>query len=64
MGKAQVSLGIDVGGTKVAAGWVDASGRLLGWSRIPAEPDLEPLAMTRRIVDQAVELMARHGVQP
>ncbi len=64
MGKAQIRLGIDVGGTKVAAGWVDDTGRLLGWSRIPAEPDLDPMAMTRRIVDQAAELMARHGVEP
>jgi glucokinase len=45
-------LGIDVGGTKVAAGWLGHDGRVLGLEQIPTPPtaDLIPalVALTRR----------------
>ena len=60
----RVRVGIDVGGTKVAAGLVDVGGRLLGWSRWPSRPELGALAMTERLVDQVAELLEKHGVAP
>jgi len=57
-----VKLGVDVGGTKVAAGLVDAEGRLLGWSRIDARPELPPAEMVARIAEQATALLDELGV--
>ncbi len=36
-------VGIDVGGTKIAAGWVDAAGTLSGYTRSPAPQDSRSL---------------------
>jgi glucokinase len=57
-----IQLGIDVGGTKVAAGLVDAEGRLLGWSRIDAGPQLPPAEMVARVADQVAALLDQLGV--
>jgi predicted NBD/HSP70 family sugar kinase/GNAT superfamily N-acetyltransferase len=57
-------VGIDVGGTKVAAGLVDSGGRLLGWSRRASRPELGAPEMTALIVEQVAELLEEHGVAP
>jgi glucokinase len=54
------AIGIDIGGTKIAAGVVTEAGRVLDRTRVPTPPDEEPatLAALFAAVD---ELLARHG---
>lgn len=54
---AQVTLGIDVGGTKIAAGAVDPDGRILERVQVPT-PAQDPDAIVRTIVDLARRLGA------
>ena len=45
-------VGVDVGGTKIASGWVDAAGALSGYTRSPAPQDVRSLVSA---IVQAVE---------
>ncbi|MEN9325128.1 MAG: hypothetical protein RL414_882, partial [Actinomycetota bacterium] len=55
------SIGIDIGGTKVLGGVVDASGKILATSRRDT-PKQGGQALTQTIADVALELMKEHQV--
>lgn len=55
LGRKGLAIGIDIGGTKVAAGVVDAEGRILRQSR-RATPGTDPRAVERVIVELVTEL--------
>jgi glucokinase len=55
-------LGLDFGGTKLAAGLADETGRLLGFQRCPTDPDSGPdgaIAAMRRLVETFLSSSAR-----
>ena len=55
------TIGIDVGGTKVLGGVVDANGKILATARKDT-PRQGGRALTQTIADTALELMAEHSV--
>ena len=55
-------MGVDIGGTKVAAGVVDEAGRVLERSQVPT-PSHDPRAVEDAIVDAVERLRARHAVE-
>jgi glucokinase len=55
------AIGVDVGGTKVAAGVVDDTGQILAWAQ-RATPFHDPRAIEKTIVDLVAELRAGHEV--
>ena len=55
-------MGVDIGGTKVAAGVVDESGRVLERSQVPT-PSHDPKAVEDAIVDAVERLRARHQIE-
>ena len=57
----EVALGIDVGGTKVALGLVDAEGRLSEASRIENRAARGAVDLLRRVADEARRLAATAG---
>jgi glucokinase len=57
-----LAIGVDVGGTKVAAGVVDEAGRILARTRRPT-PSTSPGDVERTIADVVAELRADHEVQ-
>lgn len=56
-----LAIGIDIGGTKVAAGVVDEGGRLLAESRLPTPSD-DPAALMALVAEVVTELRAAHDV--
>ncbi|MCW2539761.1 MAG: glucokinase, partial [Frankiales bacterium] len=56
-----LAIGVDIGGTKVAAGVVDAAGRILDSTRRPT-PSHDVSDTERAIADAVNELAARHDV--
>ena len=58
----RLSVGVDIGGTKVAAGVVDESGRVLERSQVPT-PSHDPQAVEDAIVESVQRLRARHHVE-
>ncbi|WP_007516306.1 MULTISPECIES: ROK family glucokinase [Pseudofrankia] len=56
-----LAIGVDVGGTKVAAGVVDGRGRIVGSVRRPT-PGHEPALVADTIAEVVGELRARHAV--
>ncbi|MDY7093965.1 MAG: ROK family protein [Acidobacteriota bacterium] len=65
VGEQPLSLGVDIGGTKVAAGAMSANamagGALFGWSSAESRPDLEPAAMVVEVVRQVEQLLESLG---
>lgn len=57
-------LGIDVGGTKIFAGLVDAEGALLATHRMEARPDDSPQTLIQRLLDQQQFLCDECGADP
>jgi glucokinase len=57
-----LAIGVDVGGTKVAAGVVDEAGTILARTRRPT-PSTSPGDVERTIADVVAELRADHEVQ-
>lgn len=55
-------LGIDVGGTKIALGLVDASGRQVAGDRIPTHAEAPPAVTVQRMVDRVHALMDEAGI--
>ncbi|MFO7173839.1 MAG: ROK family protein, partial [Bacillota bacterium] len=55
----QYAIGIDLGGTKVAAGVVDGQGRILGRSHRPTEVDRGREAVLENTVQAVREALAR-----
>jgi len=60
-------VGIDVGGTKVATGLVDAKGKVVDWDRldwdeIPGWRELSAEELTEHMVERLVVLVEKHGV--
>jgi glucokinase len=55
------SIGVDVGGTKVAAGVVDDTGEVLAWTQ-RATPSRDPRAVERTIVELVAELRTGRDV--
>jgi len=58
----RLSVGVDIGGTKVAAGVVDESGQVLERSQVPT-PSHDPKAVEDAIVDAVNRLRARHRIE-
>ena len=61
LGRKGLAIGIDIGGTKVAAGVVDADGRILSEAR-RSTPGSDPRAVERVIVELVEELGAGHRI--
>lgn len=61
LGRRGLAIGIDIGGTKVAAGVVDAEGRVLAEAR-RSTPGSDPRAVEQVIVDLVLELGAGHRI--
>ncbi len=61
LGRKGLAIGIDIGGTKVAAGVVDADGRILSDAR-RSTPGSDPRAVEQVIVELVEELSAGHRV--
>jgi glucokinase len=57
-----LTIGVDVGGTKIAAGVVDASGRLMATTRRDTPSD-DPTKIEDAIADAVRELQASHEVE-
>src|SRR6478609_8498869 len=55
------AIGVDIGGTKIAAGVVDDEGRILAQTRRDTEPD-DVASIDRAIADVYAELSAQHEV--
>lgn len=55
-------LGIDIGGTKIALGLVDESGKQVVGDRIPTQPEDPPAVTVQRTLDRAQQLMDEAGV--
>ncbi|WP_069386826.1 ROK family glucokinase [Cellulosimicrobium cellulans] len=55
------AIGVDIGGTKIAAGVVDDEGRILAQTRRDTEPD-DVASIDRAIADVYAELSAKHDV--
>ena len=58
----RLSVGVDIGGTKVAAGVVDEAGRVLERSQVPT-PSHDPKAVEDAIVDAVDRLRERHAIE-
>lgn len=56
------AVGVDIGGTKIAVGVVDAQGRILSKVRRPTEP-LNPASIDAAIADAVAELSATYDVK-
>ncbi|WP_445154664.1 ROK family glucokinase [Arthrobacter sp. Hor0625] len=61
-GGSGLAIGVDIGGTKVAAGVVDAEGRILSQAR-RSTPGTDPRAVERVIVELVEELGAGHRIR-
>ncbi|AFR28510.1 ROK family glucokinase [Arthrobacter sp. Rue61a] len=61
LGRRGLAIGIDIGGTKVAAGVVDADGRVLAEAR-RSTPGADPRAVEQTIVELVDELSAGHRI--
>src|SRR5690606_41604803 len=61
-GASALALGIDLGGTKIAAGVVDASGRILGRGHRLTQPQEGWEAVVDRMVAAGEEALAQAGV--
>ncbi|MEE2569586.1 ROK family glucokinase [Pseudarthrobacter sp. J64] len=61
LGRRGLAIGIDIGGTKVAAGVVDAGGRILSEAR-RSTPGGDPRAVENVIVELVAELSAQYRV--
>ena len=61
MNAEDLTIGIDVGGTKIAGGVVDASGRVVAEARRES-PAAHPAAIADSIADMVTELRTRHEV--
>jgi glucokinase len=61
LGRKGLAIGIDIGGTKVAAGVVDADGRILSAAR-RSTPGSDPRAVEQVIVELVEELGAGHRI--
>lgn len=61
LGRKGLAIGIDIGGTKVAAGVVDADGRILSEAR-RSTPGSDPRAVEKVIVELVEELGAGHRI--
>lgn len=61
LGRRGLAIGIDIGGTKVAAGVVDAEGRVLAEAR-RSTPGSDPRAVERTIVELVDELGRDHRI--
>ncbi|MBP2414999.1 glucokinase [Arthrobacter stackebrandtii] len=61
-GRVPLAVGIDIGGTKVAAGVVDGRGRILAELR-RSTPGRDPRAVEQVIVELVGELAARHDIE-
>ncbi len=61
LGRKGLAIGIDIGGTKVAAGVVDAEGRILGQAK-RSTPGNDPRAVEQVIVELVEELGAGHRI--
>ncbi|SLK05240.1 glucokinase [Arthrobacter sp. P2b] len=62
LGRKGLAIGIDIGGTKVAAGVVDADGTILSEAR-RSTPGTDPRAVERVIVDLVEELGSGHRIR-
>ena len=56
-----LAVGVDVGGTKIAAGVVDESGAIVDQTRVPTPKD-DPAGLRATIAELAGELAGRHDV--
>lgn len=56
-----LTIGVDIGGTKIAGGVVDAEGRILARARLETQPD--PQVVVRTIVDVVTGLVAEASSQ-
>ncbi len=56
-----LAVGVDVGGTKIAAGVVDESGVIIDQTRVPTPAD-DPKELRAKIAELAGELAGRHDV--
>lgn len=57
----ELTIGVDIGGTKIACGVVDIDGNILAKTVRPSTPD-EPQGIEDAIVDAVAELRAQHEV--
>ncbi|HYF91064.1 MAG TPA: ROK family protein [Symbiobacteriaceae bacterium] len=57
-------LGIDIGGTKLAAGVVTCDGQLLSQGRVPSLAHEGPDQVIRRLIDLCREVVAQAGLAP
>lgn len=62
-GAPALALGIDLGGTKIAAGVVDAAGRILGRGHRLTQPREGWEAVVGRMVEASAEALAQAGVE-
>jgi glucokinase len=62
LGRKGLAIGVDIGGTKVAAGVVDAEGRILRQAR-RSTPGHDPRAVERVIVELVEELARGHRIR-
>ena len=60
--KPEYVLGIDIGGTKIAVGLVDAKGRQVAGDRTPTQPDTPPEKTINRMLDLCRALIRRAGI--
>lgn len=57
-----VVLGLDIGGTKLAAGVGTLTGEVLGWQLEPTRPEEGPLAVMARLIEMGRRAIADAGV--
>lgn len=60
--RADYVLGIDIGGTKIALGLVDETGRQVAGDRMPTQPEAPPAVTVQRMLDRVQQLMAESGI--
>ena len=60
----RLSLGVDVGGTKIGAGIVAGDGTILDKLELRTGPDYAYTAVGAKIVSSCTELLSRNGIEP
>jgi len=58
----ELAVGIDLGGTKILAGVVDARGRTLGQARVPTEAEKDAETILNNMIGAAKDALAQAGV--
>ncbi|MDO3411113.1 ROK family protein [Saccharibacillus sp. CPCC 101409] len=59
-----IAIGIDIGGTKIALGLVDETGKVLAQTSLKTDPDKKPAQLIGEVADAVNAMLAERNVSP